>query len=189
MVSALMQVASIPLIEICLLIFLAVAAVTDIREHKIYNWNTYPGMVLGAVFNGGASGWPGLQDSLTGFALCGLIMVFCFVLFNIGGGDVKLIAMMGAFLGVENGIEAMLWTFILGSLMGIAILIWKLGLLHILAKTFQHLKIVLTAKGWIPPTDEERQPLQRWLFLAPAGFAAGCIILAKPWLREWGIFY
>jgi prepilin peptidase CpaA len=116
-------------------------------------------------------------------------MVACFILFNIGGGDVKLIAMMGAFLGVENGIEAMLWTFILGSIMGIGVLIWKLGVIHIFKKTWDHLRIVFKAKSWIPPTEEEREPMQRWLFLAPAGFTAGCIILAKPWLHEMGIFY
>jgi prepilin peptidase CpaA len=172
-----------------MLVLLAVASVTDVREHKIYNWTTYPGILLGLGLNFGLGGWHGLQDAAAGFALCGFLMVVCFVLFNIGGGDVKLVAMMGAFLGVRDGIEAMLWTFILGSVMGLAILIWKLGLLHILKKTWEHLKIVFTARGWIPPTDEEREPMQRWLFLAPAGFFAGAIILAKPWLHEWGIFY
>ncbi|HUG20285.1 MAG TPA: A24 family peptidase [Planctomycetaceae bacterium] len=171
-----------------MLALLAVASVTDVREHKIYNWNTYPGIVLGLILNLAIGGWIGLQDSAMGFALCGFIMVACFILFNIGGGDVKLISMMGAFLGIQDGIEAMLWTFILGSIMGLAILIWKLGFIHILKKSWEHLRLVFQAKGWIPPTDEERQPMQRWLFLAPAGFAAGCIILAKPWLHTGGIF-
>ena len=33
-------------------------------------------------------------------------------MFKVGGGDVKLIAMLGAFLGPEQGITAMLWTFV-----------------------------------------------------------------------------
>ena len=35
---------------------------------------------------------------------------------QVGGGDVKLIAMLGAFLGPEQGITAMLWTFVCGAL-------------------------------------------------------------------------
>ena len=29
-----------------------VAAATDIRWHKIYNWNTYPGMIAGLALHG-----------------------------------------------------------------------------------------------------------------------------------------
>lgn len=172
-----------------LLGFLIAATVTDIRENKIYNWTTYPGMVAGLLLNGWFGGWAGVEQSAAGFFLCGGVMVICFVLFNVGGGDVKLIAMMGAFLGLENGIEAMLWTFILGSLLGIAMLIARFGVVHLLRKSWEHLRLVWRAKGWIPPTEAERQPLQRWLFLAPAALCAACIVLGKPWLRAWGILY
>ncbi len=172
-----------------LLALLTVASVTDLRENKIYNWTTYPGMAAGLILNGALRGWPGLQEAVAGFLVCGAIMLVCFVLFNIGGGDVKLIAMMGAFLGVQDGIEALLWTFILGSLCGIVMLIAKFGVAHLLKKSIEHLRIVWRAKGWIPPTEEERKPLQRWLFLAPAGWLAAAIVCGKPWLREWGIFY
>ena len=116
-------------------------------------------------------------------------MVFCFVLFDIGGGDVKLIAMMGAFLGYQDGIEAMLWTFILGSAMGIAILIWRFGFWHLVKKSGHHLWLVFRAKGWIAPTDEEREPLKRWLYLAPAALVATLVVLNKSQLAEWGILY
>ena len=170
-----------------LLGLLLTATVTDVREHKIYNWNTYPGMLAGLAFHTIAAGWPGLQFAGIGFVTCGLIMVICFVLFNIGGGDVKLVAMMGAFLGLQKGVEALLWTFILGSAMGVAILIWRFGVWHLLRKAVEHLKLVWQAKGWIAPTPEEREPLQRWLFLAPAALLATLIVVGKPWLRRWGI--
>lgn len=169
--------------------FLIAAAVTDVREHKILNWTTYPGMIAGPILNAVFRGGPGLYDSAAGFLTCGIVMVVCFVLFNVGGGDVKLIAMMGSFLGFENGIEAMLWTFIIGSAIGIVMLIARFGVLHLVKKLFEHLRIVWRAKGWVAPTEEERKPLQRWLFLAPAGLIAAGIVLGKPWLREWGFLY
>jgi prepilin peptidase CpaA len=69
-----------------------------------------------------------LEEGLKGFGACGLLMLICFVLFNIGGGDVKLVAMMGAFLGLERGLEAMLWTFVVGGAAGLAVLIWRVGM-------------------------------------------------------------
>ncbi|MDB4638143.1 MAG: A24 family peptidase [Planctomycetaceae bacterium] len=174
---------------VCLLGLLLVATYTDLKDQKIYNETTYPGMLLGLILSAAFAGWPGVQHSLAGFLVCGTVMVVCFLLFDVGGGDVKLIAMMGAFLGVQEGIEAMLWTFILGSIMGIAILIWKFGIAHLMKKTIEHLWLVFRAKGWIKPTEEEREPLQRWLFLAPAALAAVMIVLSKSWLAERGILY
>ena len=168
---------------ILLLALVMIAVVTDVSRHKIYNWNVYPGIMLGFVVNGiegildedGTLG-TGLSNSLEGFLACGLIMLACFVFFDMGGGDVKLIAMLGAFLGRDKGIEAMLWTFVLGSIGAAIILIWQIGVLRLLSRSFYHVLLILRARSWVPLTDEERQPLKRWLFLAPAAFAAICVV-------------
>ena len=174
-----------PLSSIILIALLIVATITDISRHKIYNWTTYPGMLLALVVGWGERGWPALQDGLAGLLVCGGIMLLCFVLFNVGGGDVKLLAMMGAFLGVEQGIEALLWTFVLGSLMGMAILVWQIGAVKIMLGTIHHVWLVLKSRSWIPLNEQERQPLERWLFLAPSGLAAACLVLGWPTLEAW----
>lgn len=161
---------------IVLLALLLIATYTDVARHKIYNWNTYSGIAAGFAIQLYETGWPGLQESLAGFAVCGFVMLVCFVWFDMGGGDVKLIAMMGAFLGVRLGIEAMLWTFVLGSIMGMTILIWQIGFLRIISKSYKHLMLVLRARSFVPLSQEERKPLGRWLFLAPNAFVAVCII-------------
>src|SRR5690606_1594695 len=99
---------------VLLLILLLIAAVTDVTVNRIYNWNTYPGIAAAFALHGWSSGWEGVRFSLEGFLACGVVMLLCFVVSDIGGGDVKLIAMIGAFLGVQAGIEALLWTFVLG---------------------------------------------------------------------------
>ena len=50
-------------------------------------------------------------------------MLVCFVCFQIGGGEVKLIAMIGAFVGPEFGVQVLLWTLVLGALS--AIVTWR----------------------------------------------------------------
>lgn len=164
-----------------LVLLTLVAAVTDLTRHKIYNWLTYPGMLLGLLLNGLESGWPGVEDALTGWAVCGGILVVCLVLFNIGGGDVKLVAMLGAFLGLHQGIEAMLWTFVIGGALGVCVVIWQVGAWRLLAGTIRHLYLVVRLARWIPPDPHERQILQRVLYLAPSSVLAVLLTCWSPW--------
>ena len=160
-----------------LLALLMIAAVTDVARHKIYNWNTYSGIAAGFATRWFAEGWTGLEDGLAGFGACGGIMLVCYVLFHIGGGDVKLMAMIGAFLGMHDGIEAMLWTFVLGSIAAMAYLVWQMGLLRIISKGVQHALVVMRARSWVPLDDEEREPLRRRLHVAPSALVAVCVVV------------
>jgi prepilin peptidase CpaA len=164
---------------VLLAVFVVTAAVTDLVWHKVYNWTTYPGIAAGLIVNLFEKGWEaqgGLEDSLKGFALCGLVMLVAYVFFSVGGGDVKLLAMMGAFLGVEAGLEALLWTFVLGGVAGLALLIWRVGAVRLIVATFRHLVWSLRLARWQPLSPEERQSLQPPLYLAPAAVAAVVIV-------------
>ncbi len=73
-------------------------------------------------------GGPLLGDSLLGLLVCGVVLVVCFAVFTgVSGGDVKLVAMFGALMGLEKGIEAMLWTFVLAACFGLIVLVWRVG--------------------------------------------------------------
>ncbi|HUE71735.1 MAG TPA: A24 family peptidase [Pirellulaceae bacterium] len=173
-----------------LLTLVAIAGITDIRSRKIPNTLTYPGLAAALALNLATIwfsddsvrhwqpliGWVGWRDSLSGLAVCGLFMLVCFVFFGIGGGDVKLLAMMGAFLGLEHGLEALLWTFILGACLGLSLLVWRVGIPRLLAQAWRQLRAVL--RWGIAPglTDEERKPFKSDLFLAPSALAAIAIV-------------
>jgi len=159
-----------------MLLLTAVAAVTDIRRQQILNWTTYPGIVAGLVLNGLTGGWPGAEDSFWGLLVCGGIMLVCFVFFpDLGGGDVKLLAMLGAGLGRDDGILAMLWTFVIGFAAGLAILVWKFGIIQLVRRTVQAFRETLVLRGRIAPQEPD-SPVRRWLFLAPAALAAVIIV-------------
>ena len=170
-----------------LLILLSIAAWTDARSHTIYNWNCYPGIIAGLVINSAglgssAPGMDGFVFAAAGFLACGFIMLTAFVFFQMGGGDVKLLAMIGSFLGIHLGIEALLWTFSLGFVCGVAAIIWRYGIVSIVRGSFEHLVAVLRARSWIPLHREERKPLEQGLFLAPSALIAVCIV-AWPEVR------
>lgn len=163
-----------------LLLLTGIVALSDIVTHRIPNWTTYTGIVLALVVNGLERGWDGprgLEDSLKGLGLCGGLMLVSYVLFHVGGGDVKLLAMIGAFLGVEGGVKALLWTFVLGGIAGLALLVWRVGFLKLLTGTIRHLLWSLKIGDWLPLSEEERRDLQRPLYLAPAAVVAVVLVV------------
>lgn len=164
-----------------LLLLLVVATWTDVKWQMIYNWNTYPGLVLGFVLRGWSEGSAGLEDATKGFLICGVLMLLCFVLFGLGGGDLKLMAMMGVFLGFERGVEALLWTLVLGGILGAIVIVWQMGFVNIVVGAGKHLTRMWQLKGWVPLNSEARQPLQQTLFLAPAGLIGTLIVTWDRW--------
>ncbi len=80
---------------------LAAATLVDLRERRIPNALTYPGLVVAAAvgFAGGAA-----LDMLGGFALAGGAMAAAWALGRgaLGMGDVKLSALAGTALGLQG---------------------------------------------------------------------------------------
>ena len=70
------------------------------------------------------------------------------------------IAMLGAFLGPEQGIEAMLWTFVLGGCIGLIVLVWRVGPVALLGRVFRQIVWTLRLGLWQPLTEAERRQLQ-----------------------------
>ena len=171
------------LTNILLLLAVSVATATDLWRHKIYNWTTYSGILAALVTSATSLSDTPLSQSVVGLSACGLVMLVCFVMFRIGGGDVKLIAMIGAFLGPEQGITAMLWTFVLGGCVGLIVLIWKVGALKLIGRTLRQMLYTLRLGSWNPLSDEEKAMLQPPLFLAPCALAA--VIIVRTGLMDY----
>lgn len=156
--------------------FLAAATFTDVLRQTIPNAITYPGIVTAFALRGWLLGWDGMEDGLKGFAGCGAIMLICFLWLGVGGGDLKLVAMMGAFLGLYPGFEALLWTLVIGGALGVCVLIWQIGILTILRGMVRHLNLMWQAKTWVSLNQTERLTLKQPLFLAPAALIAAILV-------------
>lgn len=112
-----------------LIVLLMLAAFIDVRTFRIPNWLTYGGAAIGLAF-GAAIQWrllgpawalDGFLWSLGGLA-AGLACLLPFYLLRVmGAGDVKLMAMAGAFLGLPEIVPAVLFSGIAG---GVAALVF-----------------------------------------------------------------
>ena len=97
-----------------LIVLLVVAAVTDCRTFRIPNWLTGGGLLFGLAWTtlvpplpGGSWTWP-VAGMLVGF----LALLPLYVIRAVGAGDVKLMAMTGAFLGWHDTLFAMLFSLV-----------------------------------------------------------------------------
>lgn len=99
---------------------LAVAVVTDLRRGLIPNWLTLPAMAAGLALGGFVGGWAGLGWAAVGLLAGGLVFLPAFVLGGAGGGDVKLLAAVGALGGPVFGLKAAAYACLAGGAWALA---------------------------------------------------------------------
>jgi len=104
-----------------LAISLLVATYTDLRDGKVYNKLTFPCILLGFLLNTLFGGLGGSWLSLSGVGVSLIVAVALAVCVGpaFGGGDLKLIAAVGAL----RGPEFVLWTVLFSALAG-GVLVW-----------------------------------------------------------------
>jgi prepilin peptidase CpaA len=123
------------------------SAVTDFRNHRIYNWVTYSAFLWALVINITASilstnettpasmltkapvigpdwlGGIGLAQCLAGAVLCFAFVLVAYHLSGGGAGDVKLATVIGALLGVHHGLFAVGYSYIVAA---VAMTLWTI---------------------------------------------------------------
>jgi hypothetical protein len=71
----------------------------------------------------------------------------------------------------------MLWTFVIGMILGLAILIWTVGISELVTRVLRHLGKILRYRYPVPLDPADRAPLKDRLRLAPAAFVAELIVV------------
>lgn len=147
------------------------AAAFDMRTGKIPNALTFPAMLAFAAAHAALSGLPGLLFSLAG---CGAGLTFLLVphLFGyLGAGDVKLMAVVGAALGLP----ALLTVFLFTSLAGGAHIVLHLWLSPAPAET-------PPGQDETVPAENDEPPRRRRTFRVRYGAAiAAGTVAAMLW--------
>lgn len=124
-------------------------------------------------------------DAFVGLLACGLLMLVCYVSFpgGVGGGDIKLVAMIGAFLGLHAGLKALLWTFVIGGCVALILLVWRYGTWELLGRASRLATYAWRAGPAAELSEEERKPMKAGLYLAPS--AALAVVIVRFYLVEW----
>jgi len=86
--------------SLIVLVVAGIAAVSDLRWFKIYNVLTLPMIVSGLVYHAAFYQTAGLLESLGGAVVGGGALMIIYLAGGMGAGDVKLMAGVGAWLGL-----------------------------------------------------------------------------------------
>jgi leader peptidase (prepilin peptidase)/N-methyltransferase len=104
----------------------------DLEHHLLPNVITLPGIVVGLAFSLMLP--PGIVDALIGTVVGGGVLWLIGEAYyrysgqeGMGGGDVKMLAMIGAFLGWKLVVLTLVLSSLLGSLIGLVVIVVRKG--------------------------------------------------------------
>jgi prepilin peptidase CpaA len=119
------------------------AAIFDFRFRHVPNWVTFSGLLLGIALNTILLRSEGLWSSLEGLGLAFLIYFPLYLLRGMGGGDVKLMAAVGAIAGPANWLRIFFFTLLFGAVAAIILIFTK----RRVRRTFQNIGLILMSLG------------------------------------------
>ena len=131
--------------DMVLAVMLLICLISDLKERKIYNIVLLPALLFGLINNLATAGWPGLLQSLLGFALGLSILIIPFAMGGMGAGDVKLLAVIGAMKGPLFVFYSALGMGLAGGIIAFAILIYQGTLLTLIVNFGRSIWLMLSS--------------------------------------------
>jgi len=173
---------------VLLAVLLAAAAVTDLRTGKVFNWLTYPAVLVGLAY-WAAAGLLGAErdiiDALIGFA-AGLFGYAAIIwLGGLGLGDMKLMAGVGALSAMwEVVLATTVYALLIGGVMAVVIMI-RQGVVRQTLSRILGLALLKAARAKADPRPKAEQLTVPFAVAAAlGGLLAGAeqmLGLVTPW--------
>jgi len=140
-----------------LLVLLGVALWSDLRRHRISNKLNLLILSSGLLLQTFFVGMDGLISGLLGLAVGFVIFIPFYLLGGFGAGDVKLMAVVGTFLGPEDTLLAAGLSLYIGAAMGLIILLAIGGFKTYLSRYWTMLKTFFLTRQLVyqPPQAGE----------------------------------
>jgi len=130
----------VPLIPASIVLIAAlIAAVTDVWKFKVYNALTVPLLLTGLAYHGIVGGMPGFLGSVTGVLFGFGVLIVIYAMGGMGAGDVKLMAAIGAWLGMPLTFFVFLASALASGAYALFLIVWARSL----RETWINLQIVM----------------------------------------------
>lgn len=118
------------LIPVCvsfsLIAVLLISSVTDLTWHRIPNVLLLSALLLAVALKATGEGLDGMFSVAAGFGVGLAFLMPVYVVGGMAAGDVKLLGVVGAFLGPAGAFIAGIATLIVGALLGIGFMAWRI---------------------------------------------------------------
>lgn len=130
-----------------LAVVLGISLYTDLTKRVIYNRVVIPALLIGLGVNIWDAGLNGLFFSLQGIGLGLAVLLLPFIMGGMGAGDVKLLAVVGAFKGMTFVWYSFVATALYGGLLVVLVLLKRKMMLTSLQGLCRGLYILLASNG------------------------------------------
>lgn len=91
------------------------ASVVDIRERRLPNALTFPGIAAGLLLHLAVYGFEGFLSSFTAMLVCGIVFLLFLLVGGVGAGDLKLMMAVGALSGLHYVSSELVLTALAGG--------------------------------------------------------------------------
>jgi prepilin peptidase CpaA len=99
------------------------AAVTDLWKYRVYNALTVPLLLSGLAYQSIMGGAHGMASSMLGALFGFMVLILPHLLGLMGAGDVKLMAGVGAWLGLQYGVVAFVVSALVAGVVAVVMII------------------------------------------------------------------
>jgi prepilin peptidase CpaA len=128
------------------------ACVTDLRSRRIPNVLTFGAALAGLAAHVWLEGIAGVKTAAGGWLLGTVCFMPFFLLRGMGGGDVKLLAALGAWLGPEDTLPLALYSLAAGGVIGVVVALAS-GYLRTALNNIRGMLLYWRASGLRPVPD------------------------------------
>jgi prepilin peptidase CpaA len=105
--------------------FTSIAVSIDLKTRRIPKWLTVTAAVMGLAYHVVTYGLAGLMTSLAGFATGFGILLVLWLIGSGGGGDVKLMGAVGAWLGAFSTLLVFIGSGLFAVVCTVALIVWN----------------------------------------------------------------
>lgn len=123
-----------------------IAVASDLRSRRIPNWLTLATFILGVVVNAYLAGWGGALGAVFGAGVGLVLLLPFYAIHAMGAGDVKLLAALGAVLGLPAILTVAVYGALVGGVMS-ALILGRRGRLLLTLHELFVLRILPTRSG------------------------------------------
>lgn len=179
-------------------LLLLAAVWEDVRYQRIPNrlvfWGAGLGVLLNVFWPQGAGfvsqlpGGLGFVSAVAGLAIGLAALLPMYLLRAMGAGDVKLMAMVGAFLGPDEVLGAVLCCFLAGGVLSLGYA-WKIGVLRRMLQNIRFIvcsSAVKIAGGSVPTLEDAPETAGKFPYAAAIAVGSlGYLAWKSVWKAGW----
>ncbi len=105
-------------------------AVTDFRSARLPNRLTYSAIIAALVLRTALTGWTGLKSGLIGIGIAGGLFCVLYIVGAMGGGDMKMMAAIGAWVGRTHVLTVLIAIALAGGVLALVSIIFNKNLIQ-----------------------------------------------------------